>query len=449
VGFLAGAAAATLFLRLWQRGAVGRDRLEAAERVSAAEAAAQAERDARERLEGDVRALQAERVELDRARTLAEERVRQAEETVREQRRFLEESRQQLEHSFKSLATNVLEGSSRQFLELAETRWATARAESQGELEQRKQAIEALLTPLRETLGRLDSRTGDLEKARVDAYAKIDQHIRALAEQTLRLEEKTTTLSTALRGSQVRGRWGEIALRNVVELAGMTEHCDFEEQPTLADGKRPDMVVRLPGDRRIAVDAKTPLSSYLAALEAKTDSERNKCLDGHVQSLRGHIQALASREYAETVDGDIDLVVLFLPGDPYLSAAFSRAPDLQVDALRSKVLLATPSTLIALLRTVAIYWQQEAMAKNAELIAGVARELYGRAVTFSEHLQDVGKGLRGAVDAYNQAVGSFERRLVPMARQLEDLKATEGARRPLPLLEPLEETPRDVPTRTP
>jgi DNA recombination protein RmuC len=234
-----------------------------------------------------------------------------------------------------------------------------------------------------------------------------------------------------------------------VELAGMTEHCDFEEQPTLSDGRRPDLVVHLPGSRSIAVDAKTPLSAYLAALEATTETERNRQLDAHVQSLRGHIQTLASREYAENVEGDIDLVVLFLPGDPFLSAAFARAPDLQTEALRSKVLLATPTTLIALLRTVAIYWQQEAMAQNAERIAAVARELYARAVTFSEHIDEVGKGLRGAVESYNQAVGSFERRLVPMARQLEALKATEGARRPLPSLQTLEDLPRDAPTQTP
>jgi len=240
-----------------------------------------------------------------------------------------------------------------------------------------------------------------------------------------------------------------MALRNVVELAGMTEHCDFEEQPTLDDGRRPDMVVHLPGSRHIAVDAKTPLTAYLSAVEATDETERSRGFDAHVQALRGHIQTLASRDYAENVEGEIDLVVLFLPGDPFLSAAFARAPDLQVEALRSKVLLATPTTLVALLRTVAIYWQQKAMAENADHIAEVARELYNRAVKFSSHLEEVGKGLRGAVNAYNQAVGSFERRLVPMARQLETLKATEGVRQSLPLLEGLEDEPRDMPNQTP
>ncbi len=208
----------------------------------------------------------------------------------------------------------------------------------------------------------------------------------------------------------------------------MTEHCDFEEQETVSSGGRPDMTVRLPGGRFIAVDSKVPLSAYLEAAEAADDAARNAALDRHVAALKAHVKALAGREYARELKGDVDLVVLFLPGDPFLSAAFSRSPDLQVEALRSKVLLATPTTLVALLRTVAIYWQQRALAENAELIASAARELYERTAVFAEHLGKVGRGLGTAVDAYNSAVGSFEKRVVPTGEKLKELKAVEGGR---------------------
>jgi DNA recombination protein RmuC len=283
-----------------------------------------------------------------------------------------------------------------------------------------------------------------MERARVDAYAKIDEHVRHLLEQTTRLQDKTATLQTALRGSQVRGRWGEIALRNIAELSGMTEHCDFEEQVTLDDGKRPDMVVRLPGERFIAVDAKVPTTAYWAALEAKTEADREAALDQHVIAVRGHLRTLAGRDYAEGLPGDMDLVVLFLPGDPYLGAAISRDPDLLTDAIRAKVLIATPTTLVALLRTVAIYWQQRAMAENAEQIADTARTLYERAALFAKYLSDMGKGLETAVSAYNKGVASFQRRLLPMGKQLEELRATDHAKRGLESPESVDAAPRHL-----
>jgi DNA recombination protein RmuC len=266
--------------------------------------------------------------------------------------------------------------------------------------------------------------------------------VKQLAQATQRLETGTTTLASALKSSQVRGRWGEVALRNVAELAGMTEHCDFEEQSTTDAGGRPDMTVRLPGGRFIAVDAKAPLSAYLDAVAATDEAARSVFLDAHVAALRGHVKALADRDYPAALAGGVDLVVLFLPGDPFLAAAFAKDPELQVDALRRRVLIATPTTLVALLRTVGIYHQQESLAKNAAQIAEVARELYDRGAKFGEDLGRVGKGLQSALRAYNDAVGSFDARFVPMARKLEELRVPDGAKREIDAPPTVDEAPR-------
>jgi DNA recombination protein RmuC len=235
-----------------------------------------------------------------------------------------------------------------------------------------------------------------------------------------------------------------MALRRVAELAGMTEHCDFEEQRAIGDGKRPDMTVHLPGNRVIAVDAKAPLSAYLEAAEATDEKTRDGALDRHVKALKSHIKNLALRSYDEALDSDLDLVVMFLPGDPFLAAAFAKDPDLQVEALRSKVLIATPTTLLALLRTVAIYWQQRSMAENAEAIADTARELYERAAKFGEDLAKIGAGLGTALRAYNTAVGSFDRRLIPMSRKLEEMKVSEQSKRELKAPDPILDDPRKL-----
>jgi DNA recombination protein RmuC len=362
----------------------------------------------------------------------------------KERGKVFQDSRRELEDRFQLLANEALRGNAEQFLALAKEKLATDRTEASAELSARKQAIEALLQPLAESLKRLDAKASEIERSRVDAYSRLDEQIRHLVQTTEALQSRTTSLTTALKGSRIGGVWGEIALRNIAELAGMTNHCDFEEQFTLADGKRPDMTVNLPGDRRIAVDAKAPLTAYLEAVEAADPKRRAEALDRHVKALRGHVRALADRNYAETLGREVDLVVLFLPGDPILSAAFERDPELQTEALRQKILLATPTTLVALLRTVAIYWQQSTVVENAEAIAAAARDLYDRASKFSEDLQRVGKGLKTALDAFNTAVGSYERRLMPIGRRLEEMDVAEQSRRQMQSLEPIDETPRQV-----
>ncbi len=442
VAFVAGALLAWLLVTALRNRRVSRARLEEAERLSAAEATAEVERARRRELEAELDRQQATVRDLDRRLAVADERVEQSGEQLERQQRFFEEGRGQLADAFRALAGEALKGNTEQFLTLAEQKLSAVRGQAASDLDERRVAIEALLAPLREQLDQLQARTREIETARVEAYSRIDEQVKQLMLATSTLEEKTTSLTTALKSSQVRGRWGEIALRNVAELAGMTAHCDFEEQATLAGGARPDMTVHLPGGRHIAVDAKAPLTAFLEAASATSEADREKALERHVRDLRAHVRALASREYAEALGTDVDLVVMFLPGDPFLAAAFAKDPELQVEALRSKVLVATPTTLVALLRTVAIYWQQQAMAENAQAIAAAARELYERAAKFGGDLGAVGRGLKTALDAYNRAVGSFDRRLLPMGKRLEDMKIAEQSKRRLEAPEPIEETPR-------
>lgn len=372
------------------------------------------------------------------------EQLAARQEQLAEQKRLFEESQAKLKDAFRSVGAEALQANNKQFLDLAQKAFDGLMKEARGEGEQRQKAIQNLLEPVKETLSKLETRTGEIEKARVDAYSRIDEQIKALADSTQTLQERAQILATALRGSQARGRWGEIALRNVVEMAGMTEHVDFTEQTSTASGKRPDMTVRLPDGRFIAVDAKAPLSAYLEAHEATEPDRRQRALKNHAKAVQDHIRALSARDYASDVEGDVDLVVLFLPGDPILAAAFEEDPELQERALRARVLIATPTTLVALLRTVAVYWQQRAMAENAEAIASTARELYDRAAKFGEDLSALGRGLKTALDAYNRAVGSFDRRFLPMGRKLEEMKVTEQSRRALDVPEPVDEAPREL-----
>ncbi len=389
-------------------------------RVAVAEAAVETESRRRRELGGELDVAHETIRELDRRLAVATERGR-----------LFEDGKREFENTFEALAHRAMQSNIKEFLTLAEQRLETAQVESGKELDERRRSIEAMVKPLGEGLQRLDRRTAELERARTEAYSRLDQQMSQLVQVTQELQERTTSLSSALRGSEVRGRWGEVALKNVAELAGMSKHCDFVEQETLADGSRPDMVVRLPGGRRIAVDSKAPLNAYLEAQEATDPKVREAALDRHAKAVRDHVKTLAARGYAESLEGDVDMVVLFLPGDPFLAAAFERDPDLQVDSLRQKVLLATPTTLIALLRTVAIYWQQSSMVENAEAIAAAARELYERAAKFGADLSDMGRGLATALSAYNRAVGSYDRRLMPMGRRLEEMMVTLQTKRDL------------------
>ncbi|MFQ5749115.1 MAG: DNA recombination protein RmuC [Planctomycetota bacterium] len=369
-------------------------------------------------------AFRARQGELERELAGKSARLEAARQAIEDQKAFLEQSRKQFEDTFGNLSRQALRENSQFFLSQAEEK----------------------LKPLQEKLRELEEKRRTLEERRAKDLGSLKEHLDNLSATTESLGKQSHALETALRGSsQARGRWGELALRNIVELAGMTEHCDFEEQHTTTEGNRPDLVVRLPGGSRIPVDAKVPLSAYLEGLEADEPARREELFRRHAAQVRVHMQALAKRDYTQGLAGQINFTVMFLPGDPILSTAYRYNPDLQLEAMEKGILITTPVTLMAVLRTVGIYWQQEALAENAEAIGKAAKELYERIAIFQEHLSKVGAGLRSAVGNFNKAVGSLERSVLPSGRRLEELQVTDDLRRRMEGAEPVEILPRELP----
>jgi DNA recombination protein RmuC len=309
---------------------------------------------------------------------------------------------------------------------------------------QSQEAVSRAVAPLHETLRRYEQRVAELEHDRLDAYAELREQVRSMSVVSGELRTETKQLVSALRAPQVRGRWGEHQLRRVVEAAGMLEHCDFFEQVTAATDAsvvRPDLVVRLHGGRSVVVDAKAPFEAYLAAMEARDEHGRDRHLDAHARHLRGHVDALGAKTYWSAFDQSPEFVVLFMPADPFLDAALQRDPALLEHAFARNVVLATPATLMALLRTVAYAWRQEALTRNAVAVHALARELYGRLSTLGEHVGRLGGALGGAVGAYNRAVGSLEARVLVSARKLAEMGVSGDD---LAVPEQLEITPRQL-----
>ncbi|GIF24491.1 DNA recombination protein RmuC [Actinoplanes tereljensis] len=307
---------------------------------------------------------------------------------------------------------------------------------------QSQESVALAVAPLHETLRRYERRVADLERDRVDAYAELREQVRAMGQVSGELRTETKQLVAALRTPQVRGRWGEHQLRRVVEAAGLLEHCDFAEQVTASTdqaGVRPDLVVTLHGGRSVVVDAKAPLDAYLAAAEARDERTRDEHLGRHARHLRGHVDALAAKEYWTAFEPSPDFVVLFVPADPFLDAALQHDPSLMEHAFRRNVVLATPATLVAMLRTVAYSWRQEELARNAIEVHNLAREMYGRITTLGDHVGKLGAALGGAVTAYNRAVGSLESRVLVSARKLAEMGVS---RQELPTPPQVETAPR-------
>ncbi|MEV6845413.1 DNA recombination protein RmuC [Actinoplanes sp. NPDC051411] len=307
---------------------------------------------------------------------------------------------------------------------------------------QSQEAVARAVAPLHETLRRYEQRVTELEHERVDAYAELREQVRAMGAVSGELRTETKQLVAALRAPQVRGRWGEHQLRRIVEAAGLLEHCDFAEQVTATtddQGVRPDLVVRMHGGRTVVVDAKAPFEAYLAAMEARDERTRDGALDQHAQHLRRHVDQLSAKAYWTAFDSTPDFVVLFVPADPFLDAALQRDPGLMEHAFRRDVVLATPATLIALLRTVAYSWRQEALARNAVAVHRLARELYGRLATLGDHVGKLGGSLAGAVTAYNKAVGSLESRVLVSARKMAEMGVSDDA---IPVPPQVEVAPR-------
>ncbi len=361
-----------------------------------------------------------------------------------ERLRVLTEAHESLTDQFKALSADALRDSSRSLLALAEERFAAVQARATGELDERRSAVEHLVAPIGESLSKMEDRLQSMELTRQDAYSALVTQVRTLHEGHEKLRTETGNLVTALRSPTARGRWGEIQLRRVVEMAGMLRHCDFTEQAELMgdDGRlRPDIVVHLPGDKTVVVDAKAPLDSYLDAVGAVDDGAARLKLIGHARQLRVHVDKLAAKSYWESLGNTPDFVVLFLPSDQLLSAALEHDAGLMEHAVASRVLLATPVTLIALLRSVAYGWQQQSLADNARRIADLGREMQDRLSRFAEHLAKVGRGLETAVDAYNASVGSFESRVLVTGRRFQEL---EVAGRPVPEVPTIDRRARAV-----
>jgi DNA recombination protein RmuC len=340
--------------------------------------------------------------------------------------------------SFKALAADVLQANSRQFFDQARQLMESLTKQAEGTLQQRQQAIEHLVQPLQQSLGSLQREVSTLEGRRQEAFTNLERELG-------RLQQETGNLTTALRRPQGRGRWGEITLRRVVEAAGMSKHCDFTEQSYLQgeDGRyRPDMLIHLPGERRIVVDSKTPLDAYLEAVEAVEEGRRNDALRRHAAQVRQQMQQLSSKDYWSRLDSSPEFVVLFLPGESFFAAALEQDRTLIEDGIAQRVILATPTTLIALLKSVAYAWRQEQLAENSRQISELGKEMYDRVATLTEHLRDMGAALNRAVASYNKAVGSFESRAIVTARKFKDLGATVAD--DIPPLDKVDETPRTL-----
>jgi DNA recombination protein RmuC len=350
-----------------------------------------------------------------------------------------------LDSRLATVSQQALAENSEQLLRLAAERFSAQQASAQADLSGRQQAIESIVAPLREALTQVQQQMTQAEQARTQAYGALAQQVSSMRDSSDQLRSETRQLVTALRAPQVRGRWGEHQLRRVVEMAGMVEHCDFSEQVTLTGDEgqhsRPDLVVRLAGGRHVVVDAKVSFSGFLEAMEARDDATRESRLKAHARHLRTHVDQLGGKRYWEQLEPTPDFVVMFVPAEVFLNAALDEDPALLEHAFEKNVVIATPATFVALLRTVAYTWKQEALADNARQVYDLGKTLYARLATMGGHVTDMGKELTGAVQAYNRLVGSLESRVMVQARRFVDLQVADTA---IEVSPHIDLAPRDV-----
>ncbi len=338
-------------------------------------------------------------------------------------------AQQQARDTFQALAADVLQRANQQFLQLAQQNFRTEQVEAGKQLEARKQAVEALVKPISDTLVKYNQSLQEVENARQKSYGALSEQVRQLQEHQQALLGATSTLASALKRTDVGGRWGEVQLRRVAELAGMIPHCDFDEQASVGDAsarQRPDMVVKLPAGRVIVVDSKTVLRGYLDALEAGDERQRKQLLEEHARNLDNRVRELAAKAYTQQFERTPDFVVQFIPGEAFLYAALQVRPDLLENALQKGVILATPSTLVSLLRVIALGWREEQVAEGARQISDLGKELHQRLFVMIDHITKLGQSLDKAVGSYNSFVGSLESRVLPSARRFEQLGASGG-----------------------
>ncbi len=385
-------------------------------------------------LRGRLRSLAAEATragELDRALLQARSDLGHERELAAERLTAITDAQERLSTSFKALSAEALHSNMAQLAELAKAQLRASQIEARGDLDKRRDQVEQLVAPIREQLTRVDSQLTKLDAERRSSQGRLDAQLKSLGEHGERLRVETSALVTALRKPNTRGQWGQMQLRNVVEQAGMVRHCDFIEQASYQGDERtlrPDMIVKLPGGKTVVVDSKAPLQGLLDAYEARDETEREARLRDHARLLRTHIKQLGDKAYYASLESTPDLVVMFLPGESLLGPALDADPDLLGDAMARHVLIATPTTLLALLHSVAYGWQQERVAESAQAISELGRELHARLAKLSGHLSAVGTRLNSTVKAYNEAIGSYEARVLPSARRFADHGAVaEGA----------------------
>jgi len=363
--------------------------------------------------------------------------------TAEEKLALVTRASEDLKNAFQALSAEALKSNNQSFLALATESLKRFQSQAQGDLDQRKQAVEALVTPIKDSLTKVDQQIQAIENSRREAYGSLTQQVQSLVQTQEKLQSETGNLVKALRTPNVRGRWGEIQLRRVVEIAGMLNYCDFVEQASVStsDGRiRPDLIVRLPGGKNIVVDAKTPLSAYLEACDTQDETARLALLKKHAEQVGAHMSQLSSKAYWDQFQPAPEFVMMFLPGEAFFSAALEQNPALIEQGVNQRVIVASPTTLIALLRAVAYGWQQETIAENAQRIANLGRDLYDRLCKMAEHMEGVGKNLDRAVDSYNKAVGTMESRVFSAARKFPELGT--ATKEQLPEVSLIEKTTR-------
>lgn len=442
VALLLGVAATALYCR--QRQQMLLAQLEA---QTAGDLAAARQNEARlPELEQEIDALRGANTEFTARCSTLEMQLTQERQAAFEKLSLIDEARTKFADAFSVLSSDALRKNNQSFLEMAESKLAKFQEGAKGELEKRQQAIGEMVKPVRESLDKVDLKIQEMEKARTGAYESLTTQVRSLFETQTELRKETSNLVRALRAPSVRGRWGEVQLRRVVEMAGMVEHCDFSEQQSVESetGRlRPDLLVRLPGGKTIVVDAKAAINAYVEAIEATDELVRAERLVRHAAQVRGHVEALSRKSYWEQFEHAPEFVVLFLPGEMFFSAALERDPQLIEYAADRHVILATPTTLIALLKAVFFGWRQQKLAQNAQEISALGRDLFKRLSDMGGHLEQVGRSLNKSVESYNKAVGTLESRVLVTARKFQDLEAATSGLEIEPLV-PVEQIARTL-----